>query len=250
MSEQTTSRVVEPPFLIVNPKAYLGSADTLELATITDELAARFGIDVIFTAQHVDLRMVKDHTEHLTVTAQHMDPIVKGRGMGYILPESLVEAGAEAVVLNHAEHQLTLDVLDAAMRRAREVGLATIVCADSDVQCRAIATMGPDMMICEPTANIGTGRMDAGDYISRTTRIVKDVDPTILVIQAAGVTSGEDVARALAQGADSSGGTSGIVQNPDWRAVLTQMFTAIAEHKKNRAQEEQMRPRTASRVNG
>ena len=92
--------------------------------------------------------------------------------------------------------------------------------------------------------------MDAGDYISRTTRIVKDVDPTILVIQAAGVTSGEDVARALAQGADSSGGTSGIVQNPDWRAVLTQMFTAIAEHKKNRAQEEQMRPRTASRVNG
>ena len=152
--------------------------------------------------------------------------------------------------LNHAEHQLTLDVLDAAMRRAREVGLATIVCADSDAQCRAIATMGPDMMICEPTANIGTGRMDAGDYISRTTRIVKDVDPTILVIQAAGVTSGEDVARALAQGADSSGGTSGIVQNPDWRAVLTQMFTAIAEHKKNRAQEEQMRPRTASRVNG
>ena len=68
--------------------------------------------------------------------------------------------------------------------------------------------------------------------------------------KAAGVTSGEDVARALAQGADSSGGTSGIVQNPDWRAVLTQMFTAIAEHKKNRAQEEQMRPRTASRVNG
>ena len=50
MNEQTTSRVVEPPFLIVNPKAYLGSADTLELATITDELAARFGIDVIFTA--------------------------------------------------------------------------------------------------------------------------------------------------------------------------------------------------------
>ena len=32
-------------------------------------------------------------------------------------------------------------------------------------------------MICEPTANIGTGTMDAGDYIERTTRAVKDVDP-------------------------------------------------------------------------
>ncbi|WP_341727793.1 triose-phosphate isomerase [Brooklawnia sp.] len=232
MSEQTTARVVEPPFLIVNPKAYLGSADTLKLATLTDELAANFDIDVIFTAQHVDLRMISRHTEHLTITAQHMDPIVKGRGMGHILPDSLVEAGAKAVVLNHAEHQLSLGVLDTTMQRAREVGLATIVCADSDAQCQAIATMGPDMMICEPTANIGTGKMDAGDYIARTTRVVKDINPDILVIQAAGVTCGADVANALAQGADSSGGTSGIVQNPDWRGVLTEMFTAIAEHKK------------------
>lgn len=228
-----TTRVLEPPFLICNPKAYLGSADTLKLATLTDELAGEFGIDVLFTAQHVDLRMVSEHTKNLTITAQHMDPIVKGRGMGFILPESLVEAGAKAVVLNHAEHQLTLDVLDATMRRAREVGLATVVCADSDAQCRAIATMGPDMMICEPTANIGTGKMDAGDYVARTTKIVKEVNPGILVIQAAGVTDGQDVANALAQGADSSGGTSGIVQNPDWRQVLTEMFTAIAEHKKN-----------------
>lgn len=200
-----TGLSIRSPFLIVNPKAYLGSADTLKLAQLTDELAAEFSIDVIFTAQHVDLRMVSSHTRHLIITAQHMDPIVKGRGMGHILPESLVDAGAKAVVLNHAEHQLSLDVLDATMRRAREVGLATVVCADSDAQCRAVATMGPDSMICEPTANIGTGKMDAGDYISRTTRIVKQVDPQIMVIQAAGISTGADVSRALAQGADGSG---------------------------------------------
>ena len=51
--------------------------------------------------------------------------------------------------------------------------------------------MGPDVMICEPTASIGTGRMDAGDYVERTTRIVKDADPGILVIQAAGVTGAQ-----------------------------------------------------------
>ncbi|MBK7819927.1 MAG: triose-phosphate isomerase [Tessaracoccus sp.] len=223
--------VVQPPFLIVNPKAYLGSEETLALARLTDELAASFGVDVIFTAQHVDLRSVADATTHLTVTAQHMDPIGKGRGMGHILPDSLRDAGAAAVVLNHAEHPLTLAVLDATMERAREVGLATIVCADSDAQCKAIAGMGPDVMICEPTANIGTGRMDAGDYIERTTRIVKEVDPSILVIQAAGVSTGEDVARVLAQGADGSGGTSGIVAHPDWRIILTEMFTAISNHK-------------------
>lgn len=231
MIQPPNQPLVRSPFLIVNPKAYLGSADTLKLAKLTDELAKQFGVDVIFTAQHVDLRMVARHTTNLTVTAQHMDPIVKGRGMGHILPDSLVEAGAKAVVLNHAEHQLTLGVLDATMQRARQVGLATIVCADSDAQCKAIAGMGPDMMICEPTANIGTGQMDAGDYIERTTKIVKDVDPSILVIQAAGVTGAADIARVLAQGADASGGTSGIVTHPDWHQVLTEMFTVIADHK-------------------
>lgn len=222
---------IRTPFLIVNPKAYLGSADTLKLARLTDELAGQFDVDVIFTAQHVDLRLVAEHTSNLIVTAQHMDPLVRGRGMGFILPDSLVEAGARAVVLNHAEHQLTLAVLDETMQRAREVGLLTIVCADSDAQCRAIAAMGPDLMICEPTANIGTGQMDAGDYIERTTRIVKDMDPSILVIQAAGISSGADVAAALRQGADGSGGTSGIVTHPDWRAILTEMFTAVQQHR-------------------
>src|SRR6188768_101046 len=84
------------PFLIVNPKAYLGGAETLRLALLTDELAVQFGIDVIFTAQHAYLVEVAKHTTHMLVTAQHMDPITPGRGMGHTLPEALVEAGAGA----------------------------------------------------------------------------------------------------------------------------------------------------------
>ena len=228
-SQRDSGPSIQGPLLIVNPKAYLGGAQTLELARLTDELAGEFGITTIFTAQHVDLRMIADATENLVVTAQHMDPIAPGRGMGHILTEGLVEAGVRAVVLNHAEHPLSIDVLDRTLVRAREVGLATIVCADSDAQCRAIADLGPDVMICEPTAAIGTGQMDSGDYIERTTRIVKEVDPSILVIQAAGVSTGEDVARVLAQGADGSGGTSGILKHPDHRQILTDMYTAIRD---------------------
>ena len=222
-----TATALQGPLLIVNPKAYLGGADTLALARLTDELAGQFGITTIFTAQHADLRMVAEATENLVVTAQHMDPITPGRGMGHILPEGLVEAGARAVVLNHAEHPLTVDVLDRTIERAREVGLASIVCADSDAQCRAIAHLGPDVMICEPTANIGTGVMDEGEYVERTTKLVKELDPDILIIQAAGVSRGSDVTRVLQQGADGSGGTSGIVKADDWRAILTEMYAAL-----------------------
>ncbi|CAL8970590.1 Triosephosphate isomerase [Propionicimonas sp. T2.31MG-18] len=222
-----TAPKLRTPFLIVNPKAYLGGADTLRLALLTDELAGQFDIDVIFTSQDAYLVEIARRTTHLTVTAQHMDPITPGRGMGHTLPEALAEAGASAVVLNHAEHPMTLAELDATMRRADELGLMTIVCADSERQCRAVAQLEPKVMICEPTANIGTGSMDTGDYIARTTRAVKQIDPSILVIQAAGVTSGADITRVLEQGADGSGGTSGIIAAPDWRVVLEDMFTAL-----------------------
>lgn len=218
---------IRSPFLIVNPKAYLGSADTLRLAQLADELAGEFDVDTIFTAQHVDLRMVAEATSHLTVTAQHMDPLEKGRGMGHILPDSLVEAGAKAVVLNHAEHPLSLAILDTTMKRAREVGLMTIVCADSDQQCRAVAQLEPDIMICEPSANIGTGAMDPGDYCLRTTRLVKSINPRILIIQAAGVSRGKDITRVLEFGADGSGGTSGIIKHPDWHEILSEMYNAV-----------------------
>lgn len=219
------------PFLIVNPKAYLTGAAVLELAVIADELAGRFDVQVYFTAQHVDLRQVAASTSNLVVTAQHLDPISPGRGMGRILPEGLVEAGVQAVFLNHAEHPLTLAELDAAMGRCESLELATLVCADSERQCRAVAALGPTVIVCEPTARIGTESMDTGDYAERTTRAVKQVDPQVMVAQTAGVTRGTDITRVLALGADGSGGTSGIVNAPDRRAALTELLAAVARFK-------------------
>lgn len=229
--ESTRPAVLNPPFLIVNPKSYLDTADTLKLAELTNELAIEYDIDTLFTAPYVDLRLVGEAAPRLITTAQHMDPIGADGGMGWVRPESLVEAGVGAVVLNHASHLLGLAALDASIVRAREVGLLSVVCADTEQQCQAVANLNPDVMICEPTANIGTGKMDDGDYIERTTRLVKDIDPSILIIQAAGVSNGSDITRVLEQGADGSGGTSGIIKHPDWRAILTDMFGALSAHK-------------------
>ena len=234
--------VIAAPFLIINPKAYLYGDQALELARLADRLSLDFGVDIMFTAQHADIRLIAEHTDRLIVTAQHMDPINPGRGMGHILPESLVAAGARAVVLNHAEHPLTLADLDAAVVRAREVGLATVVCADSIAQCRLIAQLGPDVMICEPSSNIGSGSLSTDDYIRDSTAAVKEVDPAIMVLQGAGVSTGEDVARVLALGADASGGTSGIVCARDWSATISDMLAPLREVKHRRTA-----PREASR---
>ncbi len=220
-------RTVRVPFLIVNPKAYIYGQESLELAKICDRLSAEYDTDIIFTAQHVDIRMIAQATENIIVTAQHMDGIVAGRGMGHILPEGIKEAGAQAVVLNHAEHSLKLEELDRALKRAAELELYTIVCSDTPEACRAVATLGPDMMICEPTSGIGTGSISSDSYIQATNQAVKSVSRDILILQAAGVSSGDDVYKVVMDGAHGSGGTSGILNAPSREGKIVEMLEAL-----------------------
>lgn len=230
------SPAVTAPFLIINVKAYLYGDQALRLARLADGLSRDADVDIMFAAQHADIRLIAEHTDRLIVAAQHMDPIAPGRGMGHILPESLAAAGARAVILNHAEHPLTVADLDADLVRAREVGLSTVVCADSIAQCQMIARLGPDVMICEPSSQIGKGTLTTDDYIRDSTTAVKEVDPAILVLQGAGVSTGEDVATVLALGADASGGTSGIVCAPDWSATVSEMLIPLRAEKDRRSQ--------------
>ncbi|CUH97319.1 hypothetical protein P22_3446 [Propionispora sp. 2/2-37] len=223
---------IKTPFLIVNPKAYIYGEESLELAMATDKLAQEYDLDIMFTAQLVDIPAIVKNTSQLIVTAQHMDGIVPGRGMGRILPEALKHAGVEAVILNHAEKPLALCDLDRTMRRADEVGIITVVCADTVQQCKAIAHLKPDVMICEPTSLIGTGNTSDDEYIRITNDAVKSIDPSILIIQAAGVSTGDDVYRVITQGAHGSGGTSGILNAPSRKGKIVEMLQALKKAKK------------------
>lgn len=225
-------RKIKSPFLIVNPKAYIYGKESLELAKIIDELAKKYDLDVMFTAQLIDIPAIVQHTSHLIITAQHMDGIVPGRGMGHILPEALKSAGVDAVILNHAEKPLTLADLDKAMRRADALGIITVVCADTVEQCKAVAQLKPDVMICEPTSLIGTGNTSDDEYVLKTNEAVKSIDSSILIIQAAGVSTGDDVYRVIMQGADASGGTSGILNAPSRKEKIIEMLEALRRAEK------------------
>ncbi len=223
--------MIKAPFFIVNPKSYLYGAEVVKLAQIADRLAQQYHIDCLFTGQLIDLPALKQATQNLIITAQTMDPLEPGRGMGQVLPEGLQSQGVGAVVLNHAEKPLTIAALDWTIKRARTLNLMSIVCADTPEQCRAVAQLHPTMMICEPTSVIGTGTISNDDYIQQTNQAVREVDPQILIMQAAGVSTGADVTHVLQLGADGTGGTSGIIQAPDWQAKLTEMMSALVQFK-------------------
>lgn len=223
---------IKKPFFIVNPKSYLYGDDVLRLAKISDKIAKKYDIDCIFTGQLIDLPMIIQNTSNLIVTAQFMDSITPGRGMGYVLPDALKYHGVQAVVLNHAEKVLTLSEIDKTIARAKDIGLKTIVCADTVAQAKAIAQLHPTMMICEPTSLIGTGTISNDDYVLSTNKAIREVDSDILIMQAAGVSTAQDVVKVLDLGADGTGGTSGIINAPDWEEKIEEMISVMAKYKK------------------
>jgi triosephosphate isomerase len=225
-------RQIKAPFLIVNPKSYLYGEKSLQLALAADRAAEQYGIDVFFTCPYSDLRLIKEHTKHLILTAQHMDSLVPGRGMGYVLPEALRDAGVEAVFLNHAEHPLTVNELYKTMKRAGEMGIATIVCADSVAEGIALSRLHPTVILCEPTDLIGVGRIADDSYITDATEKIRRESPDVLVVIASSITTADDVRKVIRMGADGTGATSGIIKAPDPAQRVMEMAAAAAEFKK------------------
>ncbi len=220
-------RKITPPFFEIGPKSYLYGDDVLGLALAADKAAEKYGVNIIFTTPVVDIRRVKENTKNIHVYAPHMDPLYPGRGLADTLPESLVAAGADGVMLNHCEKPLEFEVLKETIARADEVGLTTIVCADSLADASKIATLKPDIIVAEPSELIGTGVSVGPEYVEAATKSVKDVDADILVLTAAGISNGEDVYNTIISGADATGSSSGIAKAEDRAAMVDEMIAAV-----------------------
>jgi triosephosphate isomerase len=156
-----------------------------------------------------------------------MDPIVPGRGLADILPESLKAAGAHGVMLNHVEKPISHETLAATIQRANEVGLTTIVCADSMADASRIAALNPDIIVAEPSELIGTGVSVGPEYVKAATDAVKNVNKDILVLTAAGIANGQDVYNTIIAGADATGSSSGVAKAADRAAMVDEMISAV-----------------------
>lgn len=222
---------ITPPFFEIGPKAYLYGRQVLELARHADRVGRKYAVQVIITPQYVDIPLLACEMEHVLVFAQHMDSLPMGRGVGSVLPEALKAAGAVGVLLNHAEKKLTKEELERTMERADQVGLATMVCADTLEDAVRVAHMEPNIIIAESPALIGVGKRDAGDRlaIDRINRAVREIHPEIRILHGAGISSGRDVYDVIAAGAQGTGSTSGILLAADPLGMVEEMIRSVRE---------------------
>lgn len=218
---------VKTPFFMFNPKSYLYGEELIEMAKVAEEMAVAYpDVSVFITCPFADIKSVAECTNKAIVSAQHIDGIKPGRGMGHVLPEAVKFAGAQASFINHAERPLTFEQIIAAVERADELDLVTIVCANSLKEARAIASLEPDIILCEPTELIGTGQTSDASYVISTNQAIKEVSPRTLIMQAAGISKPEDVYQVIQWGADGSGCTSGITGADDPKQMLKDMVVA------------------------
>lgn len=221
------------PIILVNFKTYSAATGrkALELAKNCEKISLETEICVGVAPQFVDISPIVKAVS-IPVFAQHIDPIKPGSSTGHILPESVKEAGVVGTLINHSERRLRLADIDAAITRAREVGLTSLVCANNSAVSAAVTVLKPDMIAVEPPELIGTGipvSKAKPEVVSGTVKLVKQINPDVTVLCGAGITTGEDVAAALKLGTEGVLVASGIVKAQNPYKVLLEFAEAITQ---------------------
>lgn len=218
---------ISEPFFEYGPKCYMYGETLLDMAKGLDKLAEKYGVDVVLDIPDTEIYNVARHVKRVHVYSQHMDSIPVGRGMGRTLPEALKAAGAVGVMLNHAEHKLTLEEIEKAIKRADEVGLATMVCADSIEEVKAVAKLHPNILVAEPSELIGTGKPADKAYVDEVIKVIHEIDPEIKPFPSAGISKGEDCYNIIKAGASASGCSSAIAKAAEPLKLAEEMIAAV-----------------------
>lgn len=220
---------IRTPYFEIGTKNYIYGDKVLEYARAADAAAEKYDIDVLFITSPIEIRRVVENTKHLIVLAPYMDTLRPGRGMADILPEGLKAAGAQGVVINHCEKPMSLPAMKATIDRARELDFLVFACADTVMEAKAIAQLHPDILNPEPSELIGGaggGVSDMG-YVREVISAIKEIDPEIMVEQAAGITNGQQVYDFIMAGSEAAGSASGIMNAEDPLAMIDEMIAAV-----------------------
>ncbi|MCW4021234.1 MAG: triose-phosphate isomerase [Candidatus Bathyarchaeota archaeon] len=216
---------VGTPIVIVNFKTYAeGTGEkAVKLAETAEKVSRETEVCFGVAPQFVDLPVIVRSVD-IPVFAQHIDPVKPGSHTGHILPEAVKEAGAVGTLINHSERRLELADIDAAVTRAHELSLVSVVCTNNTAVSASAAALKPDMIAVEPPELIGTGipvSKAKPEVVTSTVESVKKINPDVVVLCGAGITSGEDVSAALRLGTEGVLVASGIVKAKDpYKAML------------------------------
>lgn len=222
---------LKTPIVAVNFKAYYPYSfgeNALRLARDAKKVWEETGVQIILAPPYTELKSVLEVVKdtEILVFAQHADPVEPGARTGYIPLEGLKEAGVHGVILNHSEHRLKIADINWLVKKAKKLGLYTLVCADVPETGAAVSILGPDIVAVEPPELIGTGvsvSKAKPEVITNSVELVRKVNKDVIILTGAGISTGEDVYKAIELGTAGVLVASAIVKAKDPYTVIKDM---------------------------
>ncbi len=224
---------LQTPIIIVNFKTYLEATGqrAVDLAKQAEKVSKETGAYIVVAPQCADIARVAEAVE-IPVFAQHIDPITPGSHTGQVLADAVKAAGAVGTLINHSERQMKLADIDAVVNMAAEKDLISCVCTSNPPISAAVAYLHPDIISIEPPELIGSGvavsKAKPGE-VSRTIRLVREVNSEALLLCGAGISSGEDVAVALKLKTQGVLAASALVKAKDPYSILREFAEATKQ---------------------
>ncbi|OYT67900.1 MAG: triose-phosphate isomerase [Candidatus Wolframiiraptor sp. EX4484-121] len=220
-------RKISFPLIALNFKTYAQAfgENAVRLAKIAEEVSEQFGITIAVAPPTIDLARVASEVK-IPVFAQHVDPYKPGSHTGSILAEDVKAAGAVGSLINHSEHRLRLADIGMVLERLRENDLISLLCTDTVETTKAGAALSPDMLAIEPPELIGTGipvSKAKPEVVRGAVQAVQKINPDVHVLCGAGISTGDDVARAIELGTEGVLLASAYVKAKDPKMVLIDM---------------------------
>jgi len=222
---------IKYPLILINFKAYREASGRrgLELAKVAEKVSKETGVTIGVAPQLTDLAFVAAQVD-IPVFSQHVDDVPPGSYTGHVTLEAVKDAGAVGTMINHSERRVRADQVDVVVKRARELGLVTVVCTNTPEVTAAMAALGPDIVAIEPPELIGTGipvSKAKPEVVTASVDLVKRINPNVKVLCGAGITTGDDVAAALRLGTVGVLLASGVVKAKDWEKAIRGLIEPI-----------------------
>lgn len=219
---------MEAPLVVVNFKTY-----TSALASAAEQLGKQMA-SIQTNARMVAVTSAFDLSDvsaidGLEVWSQHLDPVGQGSHTGWLEPETAIARGAVGTIINHAEHKVSIEHVKDLMAMLPD-GFPICACAADVTEARALAALGPTFIAVEPPELIGGDiSVTTADpsIVSDTVAAVKEVNPNVRILCGAGVKNGQDVATAIALGAEGVLLASGVTKANDPAAVLADLVSQL-----------------------
>ena len=214
--------------IFLNFKTYeSGTGDNaVTMSKVVEEVSKEFGIKIVVVAQPTDIKEI-NRGSAVEVWAQKVDPISFGAHTGGILPESVVDDGAVGTVLNHSENRFNdFESLSLAHKRAKEVGLKTLIFTKDLEELQKAAELKPDFISYEPPSLIGSKDISVAtaepEVISKAVIISKNFGIPLIV--GAGVHSKEDVKKCIELGSSGIAVASDVMLSDNPKEELSDLI--------------------------